>query len=286
MKKIRKNFKYPKITKEHYRLGSNQVVGTVLNIYGDWRGYLPPEENQNKNGVESSACYIEAQQHTISTIFDEQYKITDSNYSGRFNSILSGGTENGGDPLAGADSIRNDGLIQESTLPFGDSIKSWADFHSWKGSTKSICVDEGKKFKDIWDLKYDIVFEKTDNLDTKYSQLKEALTYSPVPMSVWGVVDNDGNYLPKPDGKRDTHFVECVYMDRNKRLYVWDTYSPFLKILPPNYNSDFALRWSIKKKASTSNRNILNIIAGVWQWFLKEKLIFRAFRMGLIDNRK
>jgi len=65
---VKTNFIYPEILPEHYRFGSGQILGTPLREDGDWRDYLPPEEAQNIRGIESSACYIEAQQHAIATI--------------------------------------------------------------------------------------------------------------------------------------------------------------------------------------------------------------------------
>ncbi len=281
---IRQNFIYPKIDKGHYRFGSNKISGVILNHNGDWRGYLPPGETQNKNGVESSACYIEAQQHTIATILEEQYTILDSNFSARFNAILSNGTLFGGDPLAGADSIRDDGLINDDIMPFSNEIESWDDFHSWKGANQNNCIKYGKEFVSQWKLNNDIVFERDEPLDLKFKKLKEALKYSPVPMSVYGVVDSYENYVVKPIGANDTHLVEAIYVDNNNCIYIWDTYAPFLKKLPANYNSDFAIRWSVNKRLQ--KKSLMYTLRELWQWFLKEKLIVRAFKLDMIKNDK
>src|SRR3990167_8104091 len=120
-KPIKTNFIYPEIKPEHYKFGSGQIIGTPLREDGDWRDYLPPEELQNVRGIESSACYIEAQQHTIATIEEETFNELDNNYASRFNALLSGGTEQGGNPIMGADSIRHDGLVKDSLMPFGDN---------------------------------------------------------------------------------------------------------------------------------------------------------------------
>lgn len=241
---IQKNFIYPTITERHYRLGS--VVSPILRENGDWRDFLPPEERQNIRGIESSACYIEAQQHAIATILEEQFGMNDNNFSARFNALKSNGTDYGGDPLEGAESIRKDGLIPDALMPFGDDIQSWSDFHSWKGVNESLCEKTGKDFLDDWILNYEIVFERGESKEVKYRRLKEALKYSPIPMSVYGWVDENGVYI-KPESENDNHLTLCVYVDEQNRPYFFDTYSPFIKISEPFYNSDFALKWSVKE---------------------------------------
>src|SRR3990167_8240415 len=167
--KIPANFKYPELKQENYRFGSSPIVADELRPDGDWRDFLPPEEDQNKRGIESSACYIEAQQHAIATIEEETFGEIDNNYSARFNALLSDGTENGGDPIKGADSIRHDGLVKDSSMPFANEIQSWDDFHSWKGVNEKAVRAEGKKYNKS--LAHDIVFEREDFIDTKYKKL-------------------------------------------------------------------------------------------------------------------
>lgn len=244
---IRQSFLYPDITADHYTFGSGQVMGTVLRPDGNWKDFLPSEEYQNINNVESASCFIEAQQHSIATILEEQYGINDSNFSARFNALLSNGTEQGGDPLKGADSIRNDGLIVQSMMDFDDTIQSWSDFHSWKGVNERLCRAGGKNFVSKWDLKYDIVIKKEYGVETKYQLLKEALKYSPIAVSVYAWLEQNGEYI-KPQGANDNHLVELVYIDENNCPYIRDTYSPFTKKLQANFNFDFGLRFSISKK--------------------------------------
>lgn len=247
------NFKYPEITPEHYRFGSGELQGTPLRPDGDWRDYLPPEEDQNVHGIESSACYIEGQQHTIATLEEEHLKEIDNNYSARFNALLSNGSEDGGDPLKGAESIRTDGLIPDAMMPFGDNIDSWDDFHSWKDIDESAARLAGKQYIAQKKLGYDIIFEKYDALATKYAKLRRALPYSPCPISVTAWYEQDGIYY-KPEGAQDNHLVEAVYIDDQNRIYIRDTYSPYLKILAPYYNPDFGMRWSVEKKVLTPSQ--------------------------------
>jgi len=244
--KITGNFVYPEIKDTDFVFGSGEVIGTVLNDSGDWRNYLPPHEFQNKNGVESSACFIEAQQHTIATILEKQYSIHDSNFSSRFNLIFSDATPLGGSPLKGAQTIRDHGVIPEQMLPFADYIQSWQEFNSFEGGNKGACIVTGQIWLQKWEPKYDIVFLKNDSVETKYRKLREALKFSPVCASVYAWVEDPvSGFYVKPDGYNDQHLVEIIHVDENNSVYVLDTYEPFIKRLNPNFNFDFGMRWSL-----------------------------------------
>ncbi len=245
--KIPPNFIYPEIKKEDYLFGSGQLVGTPLRDDGDWRPYVGPEEDQNIRGIESSACYIEASQHAIATIEEEQLGEKDNNYSARFNALLSGGTPSGGNPLTGADSIRHDGLVPDNAMPFANYVGSWQDFHSWEGVNEQTIRVKGKEYLSKKKLGYDIVFGKFESLANKYIKLKQALNYSPCPVSVVAWYEHDGIYY-KPEGMDDTHLVELVYIDEFNHPYIRDTYAPFLKKLEANFDFDFAMRWSVEPK--------------------------------------
>ena len=270
---VKTNFIYPEILPEHYRFGSGQIIGTPLREDGDWRAYLPPEEAQNIRGIESSACYIEAQQHAIATIEEETYDEIDNNYSARFNALLSDGTEQGGDPIKGADSIRHDGLVKDSSMPFANEIQSWDDFHSWKGVNEKAVRAEGKKYNKS--LAHDIVFEREDFVDTKYKKLRQALKFCPPPVSVtaW-YQDDDGVYI-KPEGSRDNHLVELVYIDEDNHPYIRDTYPPYLKKLDSFYDFDFGMRWTISKKKEQSEKswfqNILDFLNEIFYEYMKRR---------------
>lgn len=240
------NFFYPVITPQHFRFGA-VTSKKILREDGDWRSFLGPTEDQNIRGIESSACFIEGQQHTIATLEEYCFLEYDNNYSARFNALLSGGTESGGDPLKGADSIRNDGLISDSVMPFGDYIESWDDFHSWKGVSEQAMRLKGQEYRGKKKLSNEIVFERDEPIAQKMSKLREALKYSPCPMSVVGWYEQDGLYV-KPMGTIDNHLIEAVFIDDLNRITIRDTYAPYEKVLAPNYNSEFCMSWTCEKR--------------------------------------
>lgn len=243
---VRTNFVYPDVKDSHHRFGA-VMNKKVLRPDGDWRDYLPPEEDQNKRGVESSSCFIEGQQHTIASLEEELFAELNNNYSARFNALISNGSETGGDPLAGADSIRNDGLIPDSFMPFGNDIQSWDDFHSWKGVNETAARLKGQEYRGKKKLNNEIIFEIHESIEQKMNKLHEALKYSPCPISVCGWYEQDGFYV-KPADASDNHLVEAVYIDDQNRITIRDTYAPYTKVLAPNYPSEFCMAWTAEKR--------------------------------------
>lgn len=254
---VKTSFVYPTIKPEDYRLGSFDV-GEILRPDSDWRQVLSPDELQNRHGVESSACYIQAQQHCIATLMVEKFEIHDQNFAERFNALLSDGTESGGDSLKGAQSIRHYGLIKDSSMPFSDDIQSFEEFHSWKSADENACRAEGQEWLKNWKPTWKIVFEREDDLSAKYIKLKQALKKSPVPVSVTAWYQDDNGVYIKPKGETDNHLVYCVYVDSNNVPYISDTYSPFIKKLEANYDFDFAMSWSIDKLNPKSTNCFFN----------------------------
>ncbi len=270
---IRQSFIYPDIKPEHYVFGALNA-GKVIREDGDWRDYTPPTRLQIFNGVEPSDCYVIAQLHALSTIQEEEFNIPDQVYAPRFNTLLSDGTENGGDPLKGADSIRGDGIIVDSMMPFDSSITSWDDFHSWKGANEKLCRMAGQLFKQNWKANNYIVFKREESVEAKYAKLREALKRSPVPLSVYGKIDNNLQYVPKSEGDSDTHLVLCTYLSPDNKIYIRDTYAPFDKVLPDKYNPDFALRWTVEKLEARVKVSFGSMIVDLFK-----KIFNRDYRM-------
>lgn len=246
--RVRQNFIYPDIKDTDISYGAS-ISGVVLRENGDWRDALTPAEDQNVGGVESFACYIEAQQHAIAMMEEALFNEKDNNYASRFNALLSGGSESGGDPIKAARSIKYDGLISEEMMSWR-GIDSWEEFHSWEGTDKDVCKNEGKKWLTKRSADFKIFVEKHYPIETKYLKIRESLKRSPTPISVCGWYERDGKYY-KPQGLDDQHLTLAVYMNDKNEIYIRDTYPPYDKIVEANTDFDFAMGWIIRKKLST-----------------------------------
>ena len=264
------NFIYPEIKPEDFKFGSGQLSAEVVKKVPDWREYLPAEEIQRRNGIESSSCYVGALQNAYETVQEEKYGIIDGNYSERFNTILSDGTTVGGSPLKGAQSIRDDGMIPESLLPFDDEIMSWDEYHSFKGASETLCRLRGKEWRKKWNPEYEIVFSKNDPLEIKYSRIAERLKSSPLAVSVTAWYEKDGLYI-KPEGMADGHLALATHLDPQGKVTIFDTYPPYIKILEPWFDFDFGMSVGIKAIPTTTlpNETAVDIINLIINWFKK-----------------
>src|SRR3990167_6497620 len=147
---------------------------------------------------------------------------------------------------------------------------------SWKGVDKNKVLSEAKKDKQVRERLSGVLFGRNTPLDTKYVLFEKGLQRSPIPFSVWGVSDGD-TYAVKPKGVSDTHMVEGIYLDKEKRqIWCLDTYPPFIKILPSNYNPDFAMGRTVKKTEQTKQKNwVQDLSTSLWE-FIKD--LFRIIR--------
>jgi hypothetical protein len=284
---IIKSFTYPEIddTTRNYA-----GVFPVINPSGDWTDFLTPFESQSQNNVEPSSCFIEAQQSCIAILLEYVFGIKDSNFSSRFNALLSDGTEQGGDPIKGAKSFKKDGLISQELMDW-KGVENWQDFHSWTGVDKNKCIEAGKNFLREYDLTYKIIVERDIPLKTKYVLLKEALKTSPVAISVYAWVERDGKYY-KPEGMRDTHLTTAIVLKvtDNNEIIVKDTYEPFIKTLEKDTDFEFAIGWSVKKKDPLAiHKSYLEILKGVvkllYEYIAFVKKTAGEIAVGLLSKR-
>jgi hypothetical protein len=282
-----KSFIYPEIRKSDRNFAG---LFPAINPNKNWIN-IAINELQSQHGIEPSSCYVEAQQAIIATLLEYIYGIKDSNFSARFNALLSDGTHQGGDPIKAALSIKKDGLIPQSMMGWND-VKCWNDFHSWKGVDKEQCLLEGKNFVNQWDMSYRIVFEKDTPLKTKYLLLEEALKCSPVAVSVYAWVEKDGVYY-KPEGVRDTHLtMVAVGMNDKGQVIVRDTYEPFYKTLAKDTDFEFAIGWSVRKRnpqemLDLAKKNIIIVMYElVKRLLIQIKSVSGEIISGIFDGEK
>lgn len=281
------NFLYPEIKATTFSFGAKDLPRVVLRSDGNWRDFVPEGETQyhniNGTGFDNSACYISGQQHSLETLMEEQYDLPNKNYSPRFNAYLSDGTPSGGDPIKGADSMRNDGLVDEGIMPFNETIISWNDYHSFKGVNEAECRLLGKMWLKEWRPQYEVVFERGETLTSKYTKLKEALTLGTVAISVSAWWQRGDVYI-KPEGVRDNHLVQCVDIDDEGYPWVWDTYEPYLKKLDKTFDFEFGLRWNLEKLTPPAPplpenpnwltdilKNLLDVLKDLSSWITTQK---------------
>lgn len=154
---------------------TDYLAGTLLwkkvIIDGNWKRFLPDGERQNVpfefdtmacvsfsalNTLESQLKVLQLPVEHIQFLRDNGYYKNDQiNFSDKFTAIMSGTTKNGNTFVNVADSIRNDGLIPDSVLPFGGE-KSWEEWHA-PAQVSAEMKALGKRFLDFFDIGYEWV---------------------------------------------------------------------------------------------------------------------------------
>lgn len=248
-------FKYPQITQDHTIYGATQMPQDDVLPSGDWSPFDIPDEEQKRFGTESSACFIEAQQHADAMYQEAIYGQHDRNSAARFNALLANGTKDGGDPLQGADSIRHDGLVPEDMMPFDEKITSWEDYHSFKGVNEAAVRAVGKKDTEQNDRRYTPIFGLNETYENKIDILRREMRKGTCAVSVTAWFEKDGLYY-KPAGLRDWHFVAVRKVNPDNSIEIKDTYEPFIKTLAPGFNPDFAMRRVVLKKPTKEEQLI------------------------------
>lgn len=225
---------------DEYIFGSDKSLSAVkiLNLGGDWRGYIPRFEEQFKNGVESMSCVTYGTLNVIEILLEHHHDILNQDYSERYTSTLAGTTRSGNSPQKVAETVRKYGLITEMLLPFNDSINTWEKYFA---HISSGLKRKGKKWLKDWEFGHEWIITRDTNVADKIPILENALKISPVGVSVFGWADIDGIYVKEGN---DTHWCVLLYGDKDY-WYVLDSYAPFMKRLEKSYDFGFAKQYTV-----------------------------------------
>lgn len=213
----------PKIKDGHYFLGSGLLGSQESNSNGDWSAFIPTttDDFQSNKGIDAMDCTVYGTDHALITlmksVFGQEYR-----YAQRYIAILTGITQQGGDPHMVAEMIRLNGEIPYSDLPFDDSIASWNDYYSPKPMSFKL-LSEGQNWLNQYSFGHEWVFDATETLAQKQAKITQALKRSPLGMSVsaW-FPDGLGGYN-QPANAPENHWVECYKEDVNY-YYIFDSY--------------------------------------------------------------
>ena len=230
-------FLEPKITLDHWILGSSTLPNQPIQQNGDWTAFLPEFESQIKR-IETFNCTGFNTEKPIRILLKKLG--IDENYSARWIGIIAGTTPPGNDPHTVAEAIRKNGLIPESMLPFSDDLNT-SEYFSFKGADEATCRAEGKRWLERFQFGHEWV-------PSNPSAMLEALKLSPLGVAVnaWNR-DQNGLYINQTDNFN--HWTCCVVgYEQDKYWLIDDSYlqdgTP-LKKLAWNYKFGYCKRYSI-----------------------------------------
>jgi hypothetical protein len=184
------------------RRGDDYLGGTlpfeVRNPLGDWTPYLPPGEFQATNAVDTMACVTFSALNSIET----QYRFLTGetrNFSDRFTAQMSGTTAYGNWLWKVGDSIRRDGLVDESIWPTPSSF-TFAEYYA---IPPIAVVDIGRLFLAQWTIQYEWI-------DVTRDSLIHHLQHAPIQATIPG------------------HAILDFYTTADVQRY-FDSYQPFIR---------------------------------------------------------
>lgn len=240
------------IKHDDYYLGGGFIGTQEIQPDGQWDAFLPTEELQNRNEVETMACTVFGTLNCIETLINHVFHET-RNFSERFTAIMAGVTPAGGSPHTAAESIRSVGLINEESLPVTSEIDSWDKYYHPKPMDASL-LHQARAFQIEFDFKHEWVFVASDNKTQRIAKIKEALKRSPVGLSVFAWSEGPNNIYQKLGGSN--HWV-CCYGYTDNAWKIFDSYDNTHKLYSMASDIEMAkLYWIAKqpKKLSLLDR--------------------------------
>lgn len=239
---------------EDFVLGSDRSLNTkfsgrtVLRSDSDWRPWLPPYELQSPI-FESNACASFGTSNTLEVLLRFLYTRVED-FSDRFLAKISGtDPKKGNSPKAVAEALRKNWATLEVEWPAADA-KTVEEFYAEiPENLKTLAL--GRKAE--WDFGYEYV-------GTGSANIREALKYSPLGMSVpaW-FKDENGKYY-RPAGVGDNHWITAVHINEANEITILDSYEPFIKVLRSDFSPQVAFGYYL-------NRQIK--VESAWDNFLK-----------------
>lgn len=263
---MRKDFGFvrPKIDQTHYMLGGlGSLPKTIVQPDGQWGAYLPQYEPQFGGGWDTDGCTVWGTQNAIETLVRKLCGRED-NYSERYTYILAGVRPPGGDPHVVAETIRKQGLISQSELPMTQNFNEFITPDPMLAGY----LAKGKNWLNAFVFGHDWVYTKEPAKTDRTILIKEALTYSPVAVSVTAWYEKDGIYVDQ--GRPNCHWCVC-YGWTDKGWKIFDSYDQSLKIYSFDSSIEFAKRYlltvenkeeqiSLIKKLLTSLLRLLGLV--------------------------
>ena len=236
------------ITPDNYIFGGEaSIEQKAIQLNGDWSNFLPEDELQKRNGLETNNCVAFATLNGIEILMNRLFGLLE-NYSERFVGILAQSGNGGNSPQKVCETIRYiSGLIPEKDLPFGDSIKTLQDYYSPNPIPRKL-IEKGREWINKFDFKHEWVFLPGE----KYKQelMLKALEYSPLGASVYAWNFDEDTELYFKEDERDNHWVTIYHAEPGLFWSIFDHYDNTHKRL--KWNTDFLLakKYSLTKRKS------------------------------------
>ena len=192
----------------------------VLRSDGQWDSYLPPLEIQRNDSFDTMSCVTFSALNCLETLLRRKYD-EEVNFSDRFTASMSGTTIQGNNFWNVAESIRKDGLVEESHWPFLPFIKFIDDYLEKPPEQVQI---EAKRVYERFKISYESVWDTPE-------KLMDALQYAPIQVAFHAYCPVDTQGIHQRCAGRGNHAVMLYGYVVGQYWKIYDHYERKLKQL-------------------------------------------------------
>jgi len=272
-------FKPPIIDEKTWILGDGNIPSDVLQPDGDWSNFLPSEESQieTEKLIETNTCTIFGTSNVLETLMRRKFG-GEYDYSDRVLAIASGADfkeQGGADPQLIGETIRKKGLAEQYLLPnFNDTMKSIDDFLTPPPLFQKV-LDQAMRWLDSWIFRHDLLSK--GQLISK-EVIREALRYSPLGCAGFAWIKDENGKFYRPQGVKDTHWFLLYKMDADGTAYIFDSYSPYKKVLRNDFGFYWVKRYYVNRNLTPQQISIFQQIFDAIVKVLKLDLLWLALK--------
>lgn len=276
-KVVKYGLKLDEPSPEHWVFGSSPIPYEILQSNGDWSDYLVVKEIQNLNQIEPFACVVFTLLNCIEILIKRKYGI-EVNFSDRFLATAVNTRGQGCTPQQACEFLRKIGVVPQEIYPFDETINTEDKFFA---TIPNSLFELAKEFNEEWDFKHEFVNPNEEDITT-------ALKSSPLLISVYAWVSNFKGLYYRPIKAVDNHATTLIYQREGEFRRVFDSYdSPHIKDIEWKDIPMVVKKFHIEKKIKVGAVEKQDPIwYKIYRWFIKEKLIYRAFKIFWIKEIK
>lgn len=239
---MKTGFIYEEPVPEDFVFGAERSLaakfkGDILQPDGDWRPYLfDGIYSHQAPSYETNSCVSHGTANALELLRRKQFQY-DQDLSDRFIAKTSNtDPARGNTPKNVAEAIRKYFTVFEQEWGTKDALTVDEFYKDIPQNLKTLAAGRGAE----WEIGYELV------TNTKL-RMREALQYSPLGLSVPAWFEKDGEYY-RPKNQLDTHWVCCIYMDEKDRLYILDSYEPYIKVMRADFIPQSVMKYHLKRQ--------------------------------------
>lgn len=245
-----RGFQPSKIDRNDFVLGgAYSLKGVALVPDGQWDKWLPPAENQSKDGFESYACVSFAVTNAVEILIRQEFGEME-NLSDRFLAYATGTeAKRGNDPTTVCTFLGKKGDVPEKDWPYPTPATEFYKTPPQNLYTLALEFPAEFEYDNQW-------------VPATPEKMKDALTRSPLTVAGYAWAQ-DTEAMPMyytPDGAQPDHYFVIFGYEDGKAWHAFDTYE----------NNYKRLRWDYvftQVKEHTLHRNV--VVPSAWSKFVQ-----------------